>query len=249
VKPWGGSDIARQTFDAISEAQQAKTLVELDQILGPRIKDLGFDFYVGINVLSSGGRPDQGVLFGQSFPEWQVHYMERGYQATDTVLREIVSGVEPLFWTDIARRRPLQANELQISNEAADFGLKNEFVTPIHGLDGSLSGVLLVGGDIDTSAPDIRSAAHMLTLYYGAIGSRLHAAELARAAPPVVLSERQMQCLRWVRHGKSSTDIGDLLGLSSRTVDHYIAEACRKLGVRTRTQAAVEAALAFGLQF
>jgi DNA-binding CsgD family transcriptional regulator len=37
--------------------------------------------------------------------------------------------------------------------------------------------------------------------------------------------------------------IGDILGLSVRTVDEHLAEACRKLGVRTRVQAAVQATL------
>jgi DNA-binding CsgD family transcriptional regulator len=57
------------------------------------------------------------------------------------------------------------------------------------------------------------------------------------------LTRRQLDCLSWVRHGKSSTDIGDLLGISRQTVEEHIAEACRKLGVRTRLQAAVEASL------
>ena len=57
------------------------------------------------------------------------------------------------------------------------------------------------------------------------------------------LSRRQSECLALVRHGKSSTVIADLLGISAQTVEEHIASACRKLGVRTRVQAAVEAAL------
>ena len=58
-----------------------------------------------------------------------------------------------------------------------------------------------------------------------------------------MLSPRQLECLLWVRAGKSSTDIAAILGLSPHTVNDHIAEACRKLGVRTRIQAAVEASL------
>jgi DNA-binding CsgD family transcriptional regulator len=57
------------------------------------------------------------------------------------------------------------------------------------------------------------------------------------------LSRRQIECLKWTRHGKSSTDIGDILGISSDTVDEHLAGACARLGVRTRVQAAVEAVL------
>jgi DNA-binding CsgD family transcriptional regulator len=56
-----------------------------------------------------------------------------------------------------------------------------------------------------------------------------------------MLTRRQGECLLWVRAGKSSTDIGVILGLSPRTVDEHIAAACERLGVRTRTQAVAEA--------
>lgn len=83
--------------------------------------------------------------------------------------------------------------------------------------------------------------------------SRLTAAQifaafdLARAAAsrpvmidadvPPLLAKRQIECLRWAQAGKSSPDIGQILGISRRTVDDYIAEACIRLGVRTRVQA------------
>ncbi len=51
------------------------------------------------------------------------------------------------------------------------------------------------------------------------------------------LSEREAECLIWVSRGKSSTDIGAILGLSPRTVDSYIEKACAKLRVRTRIEA------------
>ena len=51
------------------------------------------------------------------------------------------------------------------------------------------------------------------------------------------LSVREAECLFWAGRGKSSTDIGVILGLSGRTVDSYLAKACAKLGVRTRIEA------------
>jgi DNA-binding CsgD family transcriptional regulator len=62
-------------------------------------------------------------------------------------------------------------------------------------------------------------------------------------APPVVtlLTRRQIDCLTWAARGKSSTDIASILGLSSHTVDEHLGEACKRLGVRTRVQAVMEA--------
>jgi DNA-binding CsgD family transcriptional regulator len=60
------------------------------------------------------------------------------------------------------------------------------------------------------------------------------------------LTARQTECLRWVQAGKSSTDIGVILGISQRTVDDHLLAACRRLGVRTRVQA-VATAQALGI--
>lgn len=51
------------------------------------------------------------------------------------------------------------------------------------------------------------------------------------------LTVRQIECLEWVQAGKSSSVIGQILGVSKHTVDEHLAEACRRLGVRTRIQA------------
>lgn len=61
----------------------------------------------------------------------------------------------------------------------------------------------------------------------------------SQAAWPVTpgLSPRELECLAWVSQGKSSTDIGVILGLSARTVDSYLEKAASKLGVRTRIEA------------
>lgn len=56
-----------------------------------------------------------------------------------------------------------------------------------------------------------------------------------------ILTPRQIECLYWVREGKSSTDIATILGVSPYTVDEHLAGACERLDVRTRIQAVVVA--------
>ena len=60
------------------------------------------------------------------------------------------------------------------------------------------------------------------------------------------LSPRQLECLRLAAAGKTSSEIAAALGISSRTVDQYVGEACERLGVRNRIQA-VAKALTLGL--
>jgi DNA-binding CsgD family transcriptional regulator len=59
----------------------------------------------------------------------------------------------------------------------------------------------------------------------------------ARSAP-TLLTPREVECLQWVLKSKSDTDIGHILGLSHTTVHFHIERAKKKLGVKTRAQAA-----------
>jgi len=60
------------------------------------------------------------------------------------------------------------------------------------------------------------------------------------AAADFQLTERELETLSWVARGKSSADIGVILGVSERTVNFHIDNVIRKTGVATRIQAAVK---------
>jgi DNA-binding CsgD family transcriptional regulator len=61
-------------------------------------------------------------------------------------------------------------------------------------------------------------------------------------APTCPLSTRELEVLRWVRDGKSSWDIGAILGISEETVSLHAKNINKKLGVRSRMQAVLLAA-------
>jgi DNA-binding NarL/FixJ family response regulator len=52
------------------------------------------------------------------------------------------------------------------------------------------------------------------------------------------LSEREVEVLRLVANGKTNKEIGFLLGISARTVQHHTAHVYDKLGVDNRAGAA-----------
>ncbi|OHB26238.1 MAG: hypothetical protein A2790_19915 [Phenylobacterium sp. RIFCSPHIGHO2_01_FULL_69_31] len=55
------------------------------------------------------------------------------------------------------------------------------------------------------------------------------------------LTSRQIDCLRWVQEGKTAWEIGQILGISGRTVESYLAIAFERLEVNTRVQAVLKA--------
>jgi DNA-binding CsgD family transcriptional regulator len=68
-------------------------------------------------------------------------------------------------------------------------------------------------------------------------------ADAVAAAPRVAdLTAREVEVLGWVAEGKTNPEIGIILGTSWRTVQKHVENILRKLGVETRTAAAVRAA-------
>ena len=57
---------------------------------------------------------------------------------------------------------------------------------------------------------------------------------LAQAA----LTPREAEVLSWLAKGKTNRDIGDILGMSHRTVNKHLEHVFEKLGVETRAAAA-----------
>lgn len=65
-----------------------------------------------------------------------------------------------------------------------------------------------------------------------------HAAAVDALMAAFRLTAREAEVLYWVSKGKTSKDIGDILGSSPRTVNKHLEHVFEKLGVETRTAAA-----------
>lgn len=111
------------------------------------------------------------------------------------------------------------------------------FLTALADHDNELKGWQLGADDYLTKPVDFDVLAAV-------IESRLR--RVARSAlwpKRIALGERERETLTWAARGKTFAEIGQILGLSRRTVEFHLDNARRKLGVPTRTQALVKAAI------
>ena len=67
-----------------------------------------------------------------------------------------------------------------------------------------------------------------------------HAADL-RALQMESLTSREMDILKFLAQGQPNKQIGSELGLSEKTIKHYITNILQKLQVRNRVEAALVA--------
>jgi LuxR family transcriptional regulator, quorum-sensing system regulator BjaR1 len=79
----------------------------------------------------------------------------------------------------------------------------------------------------------------------GSARARTRSAD-GRRPPPLQLTSRESEVLRWVANGKAAWEIAEILDIAKRTVDEHAQTAVRKLGATNRPHA-VAIALRDGL--
>lgn len=109
-------------------------------------------------------------------------------------------------------------------------------------LHGCLTGATIAA----LSLPDRDGTAYSLS-FVGSTGDEIllrlardgTATSLERLAARLRITNREAEVLLWLSRGKSSRDIGEILGLSPRTVTKHLEAIYAKLGVENRTAASV----------
>jgi DNA-binding response OmpR family regulator len=109
------------------------------------------------------------------------------------------------------------------------------FLTALTDRDNELRGRQLGADDYVTKPIDFELLATI-------ISARLTGVARTGLWPKTVgLNDREVEVLTWVARGKTSAEIGQIIGLTKRTVDFHIDNARGKLGAATRTEAVIKA--------
>ncbi len=224
----------RPALDFLQTAQSLSTLSALDAQFAAVIAPFGFDVFQYTHLATPGRPLTPKTLFGRPAPQWNDRYRTEQLFHRDPALRTIFSKARPFTWSDV-RGEDYAHDDLMIFEEAAELGLREGLVVPVHGPHGSVAGLQLAGGDCDLD-PAVRPTLHALCMMYAALGLPL--SELAGAPQPRrAFSAREKECLLWSARGKSDWDIGMILGLAERTVSMHCDRARARVGARTRVQA------------
>ncbi len=226
-------------FDAIEHADEAGTAEDLTRMFEPACDKLGFNHIGAFSVREPDGQMVGGYQAGTTDPLWADHYVAQEHFRHDAIVKMLPTSLDVMIWSDLIGRNEVEGASKRIFEEAGEFGLGDGFVLPQHYLNGAVAASIMTSPRAIERSKRSRAAAHILTAYYGMSVRRLMAPMSSSAG--VRLSPRQRECLQWVRAGKSDWEIGEILKISEHTVKEHIEAARTKLGVRTRTQAVIEA--------
>lgn len=224
---------------------------ELDRIqaLAIEVRDRGVEIGLPFIAVSADiGDPEpmrdaEGRPFAETLFRWVdpgLHYWkDRGFALRSPFVFACRYMAEPFYfgdgrfgsWRSIPR---LEGMEVVQASEQVRVG--SAIIAPAHLPGGVIGAIVWAAPEVfDVRAVFERKAAelHILALKLLAAYNdlRLHSEGLVK------LTRREIQCLRWAAHGKTDSEIAEIVKIAMPTVRFHMRNAADKMGVVGRPQA------------
>ena len=176
--------------------------------------------------------------------EWINHYIHNDYVKIDPVIGEGFRTVFPINWRNFDRQDKKVKN---LFGESREFGIGRNGVTfPVRDQLGARA-LFTVTSNTDEVQwnREIRHLLGDLQILAGFVHHMFCRIEGSNQVE-YRLAPRELECLKWSCRGKTAGEIGDILGISERTVYSYLDTARHKMNA-TNIVHAVAKAVARGL--
>jgi len=172
-----------------------------------------------------------------TYPDrWKNHYMERGLHHLDPTLHAASRSVAPVDWSRLEKTEGFKS----VFSESSEFGMPDTGLTvPVRGPLGE-TGLLCVCASVRPQEWRKLKRHIMGDLLTNAVhlhDTVMNSEPLMKALRQPLLSRREIEILQWVAAGKSQLDIGDILSISSRTVEVHLRSVREKLCTISTPQA------------
>jgi LuxR family quorum sensing-dependent transcriptional regulator len=224
---------ARDALDLIETIGRAATTDAVMDAMRSALARFGVEFF----CFASLPRPQQqfeDVMLAIRVPaEWIKIYCEQQYVHVDPAIRHLRSTSFPFEWKSAPYDPDKEPRAAELVRRATEFGLSEGLMVPIYGGSGCEGCVWMGGRRLELTAR-VKAVLHLVGLYAFEHVRRLRQAHPATARK---LSEREVEILTWIAHGKTAWEIGEILGISPGTVNTHTQAAFHKLGAVNRTQA------------
>lgn len=235
----------RTVQQALASVAAATSLADLTARVDACIRAWGFGLFNLIDFARWRRGPDEEPWIVSTFPlEWVLRYHKANYGSIDPLPHILVHSAQiavrsatppPADPTHAATMAKVRAAEIQ-------YGIEDFVAVPVQRLDISVGALFVSGPTAVCEGMQAVAVAHLApAIYQRALaledGRSVGGRDKARGN----LSRREADCLKWAAAGKTTWEIGAILGISEHTVAVHLRHVNRKLNVSSRAQAVAEA--------
>lgn len=227
-----------ERLDAAPDAETLRTL------LRDALAELGLPHVAYCNLSEFQKTGDIAALQKiMTFPsDWTTYYRARRYEDIDPVFHAARFRRRPFRWLELTTpRETFNARQRGMIGEAASVGMAHGLTVPLFGPNGEHAILSVASPDQLEDCPLTAAALAAVATQFHMIHQDLVEGAKTVEPDPVSLYPREREVLTWCARGKTSWEIGRILNLAERTVDHYVEAAMTKLHTPNRVAAVLKA--------
>jgi LuxR family transcriptional regulator, quorum-sensing system regulator SdiA len=180
----------------------------------------------------------------RNFPsEWAGGW--EPFTAVDPYYRACFSGTGPIDWSDVQQSDQVTPLQRRAFEYLGDFGLSRGITVPVHLPFGRFAVMSAIADRSCKNWHVVRKQARdplfkMMHAFTKAIFDRGFESQID-VSNPVSLTSREQEWMRWAALGKTSSEIGIIIGRSPETVRLHMKNSIAKLNAHNRAQAVANA--------
>jgi LuxR family transcriptional regulator, quorum-sensing system regulator BjaR1 len=235
--------VRQMAFEIIEQIGRSDDLQSICSVLLRHGSTFGYEaFTLGYVPRSSQQTARDCIIISGWPPAWARRYQARNHIRTDPVLTYMRQVVDPFTWQEAADAIASPSSRV-VMDEARAFQLRDGFCVPFHQPDGNEAGISF-GGERMRLSQDERAALHLVAIYAVSVARAIARSTVesgVRSRVGAALTDREIECLKWVSAGKTAWETSVILSISRRTVEQHLGSAAKKLNAVGRVQSVAEA--------
>jgi LuxR family quorum-sensing system transcriptional regulator CciR len=222
----------------VREVGQLRREEELAGALDDIVRDLGFRYFALTHHVDV--RRSSAAVRIHNYPDgWAEWFDGQSLGSTDPVHRASNLTSVGFAWSKLPEMILLSDKDRQVLELARREGIGDGFTVPAH-VPGEAHGSCSFACAAGTGLADEQLPLLQLVGAFAFEAAR-RMRRLSHSPAPVLLTDRQRECVIWAARGKSDWEIGRILGVSHDTVIEHLRHARERYGVGKRTLLAVHA--------
>lgn len=163
--------------------------------------------------------------------EFASTYRDQGWSRVDPNVRRASRATRAFSWRASAPRQRATRAERTFLRDVSSLGMKAGMVAPFHRPGGRFDIIGFCTSEGAETDVELLRRAHALGLQAWA---RLNDLTPENPVDAVVLTERERECLEWLKEGKTNWEIGEILDISEKTVEFHVGNLMRKFAADSR---------------
>lgn len=233
-------DIVNWQEAQLQSLMTAATETDLFDALAKVGRELGFEYCAyGMRMPLPLSNPKMFLLNNYS-ADWQERYVKQNYLAVDPTVSHGLKSVLPLVWSEsvFQSSRPFW-------EDAHAHGLKVGWAQASYDAKGVAGMLTLARSGEPLTKTELSENFFKMSWLVQVAHEGMTRLLAAKRAPEdgICLTSREVEVLRWTADGKTSSEVGEIMNISERTVNFHVNNSLEKLGAANKTAGVIKAAM------